>query len=73
MIQQIISLVVFFAVAFFILANFAILLYAILIFMVLSTLYYWFNKARRQFSQPPPTESQKPGGRIIDSDEWRKL
>lgn len=51
-----------------------LLAYLILFILCVSSLVYIFNQIKlRFFPQQKPKEPVKPSGRIIDSDDWRKL
>lgn len=67
----------FFIAAFvFIVIAFGLVLmaYVILFAVALGTIVYAFNWIRnRFFPKPEPKPHKEPSGRIIDSDDWRKL
>lgn len=50
-----------------------LLAYLILFILVVSSIAYLVNRIKLYFSPPQPKKPNNPSGRVIDSDEWRKL
>lgn len=50
-----------------------LLAYFILFILAVSSIAYLINRIKLYFSPQQPKKPVKPSGRIIDSDEWRKL
>lgn len=50
-----------------------LLAYLFLIGTVIGMVLYAFNWVRERYFRPPNKQPRQPSGRVIDSDDWRKL